>query len=132
MDSCTIIFVTVWITAKIALSYNLLCDTHRISEIKGDWDYNSDDCSWTSADYGPGDIIWFGDSNGVTPDSAMNNLTGGSFNSTLTLSVTDCDGNNCNAGLLFHAKNVSTTNNGGYQYVFMINTSPSSAGNSGP
>ena len=101
-------------------STNLLCQTERLSAIKGNW-VNNSDCSWINTDGdGYGDVLWFGDSTGLIPDSSMNNLS--SFTATLSLTILNCTRQNCNAGLLFHAKNVSVENDKGYQYVYFINS----------
>ena len=100
-------------------AYNYLCDTDRLNIIKGTWVFNSTDCSITNTDEAAGNVIWFGDFSGLSPDSTFNTLN--SFTATLTLSITNGTGN---SGLFFRAQTVSTINDGGQQYYFGFGVTP--------
>ena len=93
---------------------NLLCDTSRWNDIKGTWAYDPTNCMLNNTDTGEGNIIWFGDASGNTPDSTFNSF--GAFSLSVDISVKSGTG----GGILFRARSVSTTNNDGEQYWLAV------------
>ena len=91
------------------MSDNIFCDTSSWNIIKGNWSYNSTDCSLRNTDSGSGNIVWFGSADGLTPNS---NYIHDTFNLTVTMSIHSGYG----AGLIFRTGESSTTNTEGPTY----------------
>ena len=98
---------------------NIFCNTSSWNIIKGNWTYNSTDCSLKNTDSGDGNIVWFGSADGLTPGS---NYIHDTFNLTVTMSIHS--GNT--AGLMFRTGESSTTNNEGPSYYVGLNPGISS------
>lgn len=100
---------------------NELCNTNKWNIIKGNWIYDSINCSLYNSDYDDGNVVWFGTQNGLTFDS---DYDFDSFVVEMGLSFNLSTGGS--SGILFRAITVSNTNNGGNQYFFGIATTPDS------
>lgn len=97
----------------LTASDNILCDTDSWNVIKGSWTFDDNDCSLENTDSGAGNVMWFGSANGLTPDD---NFDDESFTMSVTMSIHS----GSNAGVLFRAGTVTTTNHGGQQYYVGI------------
>ena len=96
------------------ISDDVLCNTKDWNIIKGSWEYDIDNetCSVSNTNNANGNIVWFGSADGNTYNTNYS-----SYSFSLELSVSISSGAD-NAGILFRAANVSTVNDGGYQYLF--------------
>ena len=88
---------------------NALCDTDSWNVIKGDWTFDSTDCSLENTDSGDGNIVWFGSEDGHIPNS---NYTHDSFRFSVTMKVDS----GSSAGILFRTGESSTTSREGPSY----------------
>eukprot|EP01084_Bolivina_argentea_P157388 274282_1 len=91
---------------------NWFCNTTIWRSVSGQWAYPP--CGILGADQAAGAITWIGDH--YKPSMSWTN-----YNISLTMQLLDpASDSDDNAGLLFRAKAVSNTNNGGQQYYIGI------------
>lgn len=81
--------------------------------IKGNWTYDSTDCSLENNDSETGNVIWFGSEDGLTPN---NDFVHETFNLTVTMAVHSGD----RAGLLFRTQKSSTIDREGPTYTAFL------------
>ena len=101
---------------------NLLCEQGRISEVKGEWNYDTDECIWENTDSAEGNLVWFGDSGGTQPDSALESYS--AFTVTTDLSMTDAPYDWSNVGIMFRTRYVHSLNNYYFSYYYGLWASP--------
>ena len=96
---------------------NELCNNGSWNDIKGQWSYNSTDCSIRNTNAKLGNSVWFGSADGTKP---LSQYCHESFRMSLMLAVHSGDGK---AGLLFRTGKVSTVWNEGPTYFVRIKAS---------
>ena len=103
------LLLRVFVCVQLVLaSPNWLCNSSAWSKICGEWAYSP--CQVLGTDQSPGAVTWIGDH--VAASRSWANYT-----VSVTMQLLDAQiGAEDNAGLLFRAKSISGSNNGGQQY----------------